>query len=777
MRSRSSLPVVLGGALLATTMLTPAVLAQKGPGDPEAPVTLALLVQDVPGRQSEAAANDLVDLAQSMSGGAITIVPTFDGGDVAHAVMAGETPLGMVPSREWDGVGVTSLDVFEAPLLIDNDALAKAVATSDMATGAMAGLGAVGVTGLALWPEDLRHLFSIDASGVRYDSPESVADTDVVVPAGQPGKDFITTLGGTVYQEGVASGDLTGDRAVDADAGTLEGIVTGLWGAGLPSDAVTVAGDLVVYSKYQMLVANSAALAGLSAHQRDLLGQIVAAAQQRAIDRHFAEADLAASLCAAGATVFSAGPDAIAAFRAATQPLTDRLAADPVTGPLMASVQALKDQTPASPGAGECSPPPASPSPVASAAPDGSVASLGPPAGVYRLALTREELAAHVSPEDAAVNAGIWTWTIGADGTHSLQLDSGAFTADQCHGTYRADGDAIRFDYVSTSQCSGWERLVVTAAGDGVDTSYEGCWDACPVDAVMFSRHWTRIGDVPAAAASPAVVAASPAAAADGYVGDQLPPNGVYRASMTVDDLVAAGSSRNWAGPNAGTWDWTFRDGEWAAVRGKEHCSGTMELEDGAVLTVDRASVGCGMAYRFLWRPESDGISIRLRDLPDRIDPTESEMRDGRAFLDRTWVRVADAPSASTPLDGFIGDQLVPPGTYRVTVGQEDLVAAGSSVAAARGNAGTWDWTFTDSGWSAQFGNQHCAAGMSLGDGVVVLERNPDAEPCTLAYDLRWRPEDDGIRLQVLDLNWTTATPQLLADERALTERVWSRVP
>jgi hypothetical protein len=45
-----------------------------------------------------------------------------------------------------------------------------------------------------------------------------------------------------------------------------------------------------------------------------------------------------------------------------------------------------------------------------------------------------------------------------------------------------------------------------------------------------------------------------------------------------------------------------------------------------------------------------------------------------------------------------------------------------------------------------------------------------------MGYDLQWRLEGDGIQFRVLDLNWMTATPDVLASERALTERVWTRI-
>ena len=339
---RTGIVALSGAILLSAAGLVP-VLAQssKGGSDP-VPLTLNLLVWDFTGRQSEAVANDLVRIADEVSDGTVTIVPTFGVGDAATAAKDGAVDLALVPAREWDALGVTSMDALEAPFLIDDDALALAVASSDIADRAMAGLDALGVTGLIMWPEDLRHLFAFDPSGKVFRTPADIAGSTILVVAGKPGHDLITTLGGTIYEEEVATGQLTGYRDTDASSGTLAGMVTGLWGAGLPITDVTVAGDVPVYSKYQTLVANSAMLERLTPDQRSLLDEIVAKTHEAALGHHFTQADLAAALCERGGSVIEAGPEAIAELRAAAAPLTEALASDPVTAGLMADIETLK---------------------------------------------------------------------------------------------------------------------------------------------------------------------------------------------------------------------------------------------------------------------------------------------------------------------------------------------------------------------------------------------------------------------------------------------------
>ena len=65
----------------------------------------------------------------------------------------------MVASRAFDSAGVTTLQALNTPFLIDSNALANAVATSDHVPDLLAGLEDIGVIGLAIAPEGMRHLF------------------------------------------------------------------------------------------------------------------------------------------------------------------------------------------------------------------------------------------------------------------------------------------------------------------------------------------------------------------------------------------------------------------------------------------------------------------------------------------------------------------------------------------------------------------------------------------------------------------------------------------
>ena len=76
---------------------------------------------------------------------------------LATMVSDGEIDLALVPTRVWDELGVTTLRALQAPFLVDNLELLNAIVGSELADELFAGLDTLGVEGLALWPDSLRH--------------------------------------------------------------------------------------------------------------------------------------------------------------------------------------------------------------------------------------------------------------------------------------------------------------------------------------------------------------------------------------------------------------------------------------------------------------------------------------------------------------------------------------------------------------------------------------------------------------------------------------------
>jgi TRAP-type C4-dicarboxylate transport system substrate-binding protein len=134
------------------------------------PITLRLAVADAQDRPSEPYVLAFIEQVKSRSNGSITVEPVWNAGDdtfvgfetgVIQHVMRGDMELGLTASRAFDTESVMSFQALQAPFMITNDALSKAVATSDIATRMLDNLSSAGVMGLTLWPEDLRHPFSL----------------------------------------------------------------------------------------------------------------------------------------------------------------------------------------------------------------------------------------------------------------------------------------------------------------------------------------------------------------------------------------------------------------------------------------------------------------------------------------------------------------------------------------------------------------------------------------------------------------------------------------
>jgi TRAP-type C4-dicarboxylate transport system substrate-binding protein len=407
------------------------------------PITLRLAVSDAQGSPSEPYVLEFVDQVKTLSDGNITIEPIWDAGadttpsfeqGVIKAVTEGKYDLGLGGSRAWDGMGVTSFEALQAPFLITNDDLAKAVATSDVAKRMLDSLSSTGRTGLALWPEDLRHPFSV-VPGKSILSPQDFAGSTVRATNSKVTLLLIEKLGGKVVEDG--SDYQTAESGL-RQGSTLEG-------------APTATGNVTFFSKFQVLFANSAAFEKLSEAQRTVLREAAAATQKKAIAEHPSDVDNGAAWCADGGTIVMAGNEQIAAFEKAAQPVFDWLEQDPTNKELIAAIRELKAKTPASPGAAACAPAAAQPTlqPTAETA----VWSPGlPPNGVWSVQLSTDDFVQGGMLRSVAQKewAGAYTLTL-QDGKMVFHWKGEQGQDAKCQANYAVAGDVVRFTYYSSA--------------------------------------------------------------------------------------------------------------------------------------------------------------------------------------------------------------------------------------------------------------------------------------------------------------------------------------
>jgi len=325
-----------------------ASLAAQSPQTKPDTITLRLAVSDGGGRPSEPFVLEFIEQVKTISNGRITIEPIwqagddtsvgFEGGVIEH-VMRGDMELGLAGSRAFDTEDIKSFQALQAPYMIDNDALSKAVATSDIATRMLDSLSSAGMVGLTMWPEDLRHPFSL-VPGKPILSPKDFAGLNVRVTPSDVSFMLIDTLGGV---------PMMGDNDYQA---AESGLRQGASLTGTP----TATGNVIFFAKFQVLFANGAAFEKLSEEQRAILHEAAAATQKKAIAEHPSEVDAAKAWCADGGTVVLASAEQVAAFEVAAQPVFDSIEQDSLNADLIPAIRELKANTEPSPGAEACGP-------------------------------------------------------------------------------------------------------------------------------------------------------------------------------------------------------------------------------------------------------------------------------------------------------------------------------------------------------------------------------------------------------------------------------------
>jgi TRAP-type C4-dicarboxylate transport system substrate-binding protein/Tol biopolymer transport system component len=318
------------------------------PSQNESSITLQLAVADAPGRPSEPYVTEFIEQVKTLSDGDITIEPTWQAGSdttpvfeqgVVKVVKEGQYDLGLAGSRAWDSLGITSFQALQAPFLITDDALAEAVAASEIGTRMLAGLSSANVIGLALWPEDLRHPFSV-IPGKSILSPEDFKGATVKVVPSEVSHLLIKAFGGN---------PMFGDEGYQA---AESGLRQGFSLMGTP----TATGNVIFFPKFQVLFANGPAFEKLSEAQQNVLREAASATQKKAVAEHPSEVDAGTAWCAGGGSIVMASDEQIAAFEAAAKPVFDKIEQDPLNAELIAAIRDLKANTEPFPGAEACGP-------------------------------------------------------------------------------------------------------------------------------------------------------------------------------------------------------------------------------------------------------------------------------------------------------------------------------------------------------------------------------------------------------------------------------------
>jgi TRAP-type C4-dicarboxylate transport system substrate-binding protein len=365
--------------------------AEGSPGDKaggSSPVvTLTLATPDPQGRPDTPTIEHFVARLESLTNGSVTVDVQWKAGTgvdyeqaIAKQVRSGGFDLGWVGSRAFDTLGVASLRAVQAPFLITDNRLTRAVAQDQVAHRMLAGLAAAGVVGLGLYPDQLRHpvgfrkpLASMaDFEGARIRTPTSNTSDAVFLALGMEP----VHLGSGAYEKAVSDGSVDG---VDASLGAAPAL-----------GGSFITGNVAFFPRMNVLFGSEASFAKLDPSQRSALDRAATEALEHAVDA-LPDVEDTTPFCAGGGSVVTASETELAAMRRAAQPVYAELEADPVTKSAITAIRALAGQFGRTPAPMSCAKAPPSNAPTDSAlVPDGTYTAVATKADALRLGVQDE---------------------------------------------------------------------------------------------------------------------------------------------------------------------------------------------------------------------------------------------------------------------------------------------------------------------------------------------------------------------------------------------------
>ena len=444
-------------------------LGTKAGGEPP-PVTLTMGTNDPQGRTSSDQIEEFARQVEERTAGGVIIEPAYRVGgedvpgwdqEVAQRVIDGRLDLAVVPARAWDLLDVTSLRALTTPFLISTDEVMDDVVSDNvLAADLMSGLDEVGVTGLALLPEALRHLFLFDAAGLTANGLRG----DVRAARSATTWALLEALG-----------------ARPTDAAIEEGFVgtESSYNLATSFPTSTVVGNLTLFPKINVLAANQDSLAELTDAQRDALREAGLATRDWSRSRAVDDAAMAESYCEGGGSVISAEPAELEALHRRARPVIHDLRRDATTAGLIDRIAALADAAVAPPAV-SCAGVPG----------DNAIEADGGrlPDATYRVEFTDDFLASHgLGTEMVALNHGVWT----------IRLEGGHWTIDQVApefedhftGIYQVNDDELIWQFYQGER----PARVSWSVDESGDLHFR--WLDGPHDAVFhFGLPWVKVG-------------------------------------------------------------------------------------------------------------------------------------------------------------------------------------------------------------------------------------------------------------------------------------------
>ena len=439
--------------------------------------------------ESDTPGGDLMEAIKSkaaaLSYGAIdvTIGNLADGengldqdGAAIKLVRNGGADIAVVRSAAFSMAGVNSFAALQAPFLIDNEQVAESVAADPIGREMLGSLDRIGLVGLAVAPGGLRHPFGWNKRLVGLsDYANATINTRPGLEVDKLFKAFGARTDHSVGQE----------RSTAATDGTLNGVEVSLQQRLSTGPPMIMTANVVLYSKFDVVIVNKKFLNGLSHAQQDAVRNAVTAAIPATLAARPTETAAFADWCAQpGNVALLASASELADLKNAAAPVTADLESDAFTKKAIARIRQL--DVGAKPTELEPCRGPQPTSVTIEAAGDQSVID-----GTWRIETTLQGLVdVGVSPSDAAKDVGVSTWVL-----HNGTL-SGETPTIPCHGTYKINGNMLSWAF-NPDSCGGAFQGTFVRDGDHLTFNVDPAASGGSFFVGFFKGGLTRIGDVP----------------------------------------------------------------------------------------------------------------------------------------------------------------------------------------------------------------------------------------------------------------------------------------
>jgi TRAP-type C4-dicarboxylate transport system substrate-binding protein len=386
----------------------------------------------------------------------------------ARQVRDGRYDLGVIDAPAWDELGVRSLEPLQAPLLITDQSLFRAVLASPLAANMLAGLRAQHVVGLSLMMTYLQHPVGVDGP---LTAPADFRGRRILAPVSRVNDAVLSALGATPLHLGFAQSDQASAHH------EIDGQEMGSYAR----PGVWLTPNVTFFADALTVIANEQRFRKLSDEQQRILRTAAARAAQRAagVLASDPEVGLVEGHCHRGHVVF-ATPAELAAFEQAMRPVYAQLERDPQVKATIARIRELGRRTP--PDRAPKIPASCSRPANVSHAPERDPSFLD---GTYRWRVTRAGARKVGASRDDPVIGATATMTL-RGGRFALQVGNGCCDS----GTFNVIGNRIAFDtphgytntYTFKRRADGTLDLTAVLPMDRGDRL------------VTSSAPWTRIG-------------------------------------------------------------------------------------------------------------------------------------------------------------------------------------------------------------------------------------------------------------------------------------------